>query len=134
MSPNESDSNKINITITMNILPYLKILKRSNTRKSLDCSVLSQSRSTQKIWYKIKPEVKTYQLRCEWYIFLHFTDSSSVYSTESRKWVDPGWLRTLLESLQNLKIQLKYLNLTRLDSFFRLFQINFIISIFILLY
>ncbi len=129
MSPNESDSNKINITITMNILPYLKILKRLNTRKSLDCSVLSQSRSTQKIWYTIKPEVKTYQLR-----LCLFTDLSFVYSTKSRKWVNPGWLRTLLDSLQNLKIQLKYLNLTRLDSFFGLFQINFIISVFILLY
>ncbi len=63
MSPNEPDSNKINIKITMKILPYLKILKRSNTRKSLDCSVLSQFRSAQKIWFTIKPEVKTYQLQ-----------------------------------------------------------------------
>ena len=81
---------------------------------------------SQKILYTINPEVKTYQLRCEWYIFLHFTDLSFVYSTQSRKWVDPGWLRTLLDSLQNLKIQLKYLSLTRLDSFFRLFHINFL--------
>ena len=54
---NESDSNTINIKITMNI--YLKLI-----------SLYTQDRpKSKRNWYTIDPKVKTYQLRCGWYIF-----------------------------------------------------------------